>query len=303
MATLRDRLHADSPLLFDGAWGTQLLQCGGTLDTCLEHWNVDRPDVVKSVAEAYVDAGADVIATNTFGANRFRLMPYGLSYEVLALNRAAVALSRTAAAGRGALVCGTMGPSGFPPGERIATQGELRAGFREQARVLAAAGVDAIVIETMEDLNEARAAVAGVKDATSIEVICSFAFHKSAPDTFTTRCDVTPEAMAEAMCNVGADGIGVNCGLGPQEMADLVAAVHAAAPEMWILAQPNAGQPVAWQETQVYPETPESLAAWVPALVQAGATMIGGCCGTGPAHIAAMRRALTGMKRGAAPVG
>jgi 5-methyltetrahydrofolate--homocysteine methyltransferase len=303
MATLRNRVQATAPLLFDGAWGTQLLQRGGTLDSCLEHWNVDNAECVAAVAQDYVDAGADIIGTNTFGANRFRLMPHGLAYEVLALNRAAVALSRHAATARGALVYGTMGPSGFPPGEGIATQGELRAGFREQARVLAAAGVDVIVIETMEDLNEARAAVAGVRDATSLEVICSFAFHKLAPDTFATRCGVTPEAMAEAMAAAGADGIGVNCGMGPQDMADLVAAIHTVAPEIWILAQPNAGQPVAWRETQVYPETPESLAAWVPALVQAGATMIGGCCGTGPAHIAAMRKALTGMKRGAAPVG
>jgi methionine synthase I (cobalamin-dependent) len=302
MATLRDRVQAAAPLLFDGAWGTQLLQRGGTVDSCLEHWNVDRPDDVKAVAEAYVDAGADVIATNTFGANRFRLMPYGFAYEVLALNRAAVALSR-AAARPDTVVCGTMGPSGFPPGEGIATQGELRAGFREQAQVLASAHADAIVIETMEDLREARAAVAAIKDAAALEVICSFAFQRVAPDTFATRCGVSPVAMAEAMLEAGADGIGVNCGLGPQDMTDLVAQLRATAPDVWILAQPNAGQPVSWQGTQVYPETPESLAAWVPALVQAGATMIGGCCGTGPAHIAAMRKALTGMKRGAAPVG
>lgn len=291
MATLHDRLRTHAPLLLDGAWGTELLRRNATLDSCLESWNIERPTDVQAVARAYVAAGAQAIGTNTFGANRFRLARFGLDYEVTAINRAAVAHSR-AAAGADALVIGTMGPSGFPPQERIATRGELRAGFREQATALAESGVDALLVETMEDLEESLAALEAAQDATGLEVICSFAFRRNADGSITTRQGLLPEAMAASMLAAGADGIGANCGLAPQDMADVVSHLHAVFPDALLLAQPNAGQPVAWEQTYVYPETPESMAAWVSALVQAGASIIGGCCGTTPEHIKAMRRSL-----------
>jgi len=240
--------------------------------------------VVREVGQRYIAAGADLITTNSFGGSTFKLAGYGLADRAQELNQAAAALSREAAGD--AFVMASIGPTGKMLLMGDVSEAELYESFRAQALALEAGGADACCVETMSAIDEAALAVRAVRENTDLEVVCTFTFDRPVEGGYRTMMGVSPEEMAEAMLAAGAHIIGTNCSQGPATMIPIVSALHAAAPDTPILVQPNAGMPVHTDRGTVFPETPESFAAYVPALVAAGASIIGGCCGTSPAHIA-----------------
>jgi homocysteine S-methyltransferase len=285
-STLHETL-AGGPLLTDGGTGTALLSVGLPTSGCVEVWNVEEPARVEALHRSFVEAGARLVITNTFGANRVRLGPHGLGDRVEALNEAGVAAARRAGA---PLVGGSMGPLGI----RLAPYGRLRPddayeAYREQAAALAAARVDLFVIETQTDLREMEQALAAARDAApGIAVLASATFTRDD----RTPLGSTPEEVAARLVTLGADVIGVNCGEGPAQMLRLVRAMVPAAGGTPVAARPNAGGPAAVAGRVVYPATPAYVAEHAVAAVAAGAAIVGGCCGTGPAHTAAIAGAL-----------
>lgn len=284
-----DEVISGSPILTDGAWGTELQARGLASADLPDLWNLSHPDRVEAVARAYVDAGSRVVLTNTFRANRVALAAHGAADSVEAINRAGVAISRRAAGSR-ARVFASIGPSGrlLFAGDIDAT--ELSAAFTEQARALAAAGADALVVETMSDLDEARIAVAAAA-STGLPVVACMVFD-SGRNHDRTMTGVTPSAAAVELARAGAAVIGANCGLGIDAYLPVCAALAAATDRpIWI--KPNAGLPTIVDGQTVYAVTAEQFARHVPALVAAGARFIGGCCGTTPAFVAALHRRFT----------
>ena len=278
-------------LVSDGAWGTFLQQKGLKPGECPELWNVDRPDDVRAIAQSYIDAGSDLVETNSFGGTRFKLEHYGLEDRVSEINEAAARLSREAA-GPDRGVIASVGPTGKMLLMGDVTEEELYDAFKEQVVALEKGGADAICIETMSALDEAEIAVRAVKENTNCEVICTFTFEKTVNDDYRTMMGVTPEQFVEEMVEAGTDIIGANCGNGMERMIDVVRALRAVNAEIPILVHANAGLPKNVNGVDVFPESPAEMAARVPALLAAGANCIGGCCGTTPAHIAAMKEAI-----------
>lgn len=286
-ALLKDLLAA-GPVLTDGAWGTQLQARGLALGEFPDAWNLTHPDRVEAVARAYVEAGSQVILTNTFGANRLRLLEAGLAEKVSEINRRGAEISRRAASGR-AKVFASIGPSGKMLAAGEVTTDELRAAFEEQARALAAGGADGLVVETMSDLEEAILAVAAAKQ-TGLPVVACMVFD-SGRDKDRTMTGVTPEQAAAGLAAAGADVIGSNCGQGIAGFVNLCRRLRAATDRpIWIKA--NAGLPELVDGRAVYRATPEEFASYIPALLEAGASFIGGCCGTSPEFIRAVDRTL-----------
>ncbi|OGL29764.1 MAG: bifunctional homocysteine S-methyltransferase/methylenetetrahydrofolate reductase [Candidatus Rokubacteria bacterium RIFCSPLOWO2_12_FULL_73_47] len=283
MATRRDtpfREAMRSLLVFDGAMGSLLYERGVFVTQNFEQLNVTRPDIVLKIHDDYVAAGAQVIETNTFGANRFRLDRHGLADQVRAFNVAGARLARQAA-GETVWVGGSMGPSGLVPG--VATQPELAlvsATFAEQAAALVAGGADVLVLETFRHLAEIRLALEAAREAApDTPVIASMTFDP----TGTVADGSTPEQVASTLRDLGADAIGVNCGDGPQlALAIAERLVRSGLP---LCVQPNAGLPRNVDGRLLYMATPEYFDVFLRRTVQLGATMIGGCCGTTPEHV------------------
>lgn len=272
-------------IVTDGAWGTQFQARGLQGGEFPDLWNLRRPDQVFEVARAYVEAGSQVILTNTFGANRIRLADLGADIDVRAVNRAGVEHSRRAAADR-ALVFASIGPSGKLLLTGDVTPEQLQQAFTEQAQALAEGGADALVVETMSDLDEAAIAVAAAR-ATGLPVVASMVFD-AGPELDHTMMGASPEQVAEALGAAGADVIGANCGQGIAGFVAVCRRLRAATSlPLWMKA--NAGLPVLEDGRAVYRTAPDEFAAHVPALRAAGASFIGGCCGTAPAFIAALR--------------
>jgi methionine synthase I (cobalamin-dependent) len=283
-------LLASQPVVTDGAWGTELQARGLSSGDIPDVWNLTHPDRVAEVASAYVAAGSAIILTNTFGANRVRMAGHALTAEVAAINRAGVEISRQAAAGR-ARVFASLGPSGKMLLSGETTLDELRAAFEEQAQALAAGGADGIVVETMTDLDEAKAALAAAK-ATGLPVVACMVFD-AGRDKDRTMMGLTPEQVAGALTEAGADVIGANCGVGIERYVPVCRRLKAATDRpIWIKA--NAGLPTLSGTTVTYAATPESFASHVPELIAAGAAFIGGCCGTAPAFIRAVVERVAG---------
>ncbi len=292
MSAFLDAIKTARVLVSDGGWGSFLVAKGLQPGQCPELWNLENPDAVRDIARMYADAGALIVLTNSFGGTRYKLEPYGLAEQVTAINTAAAQLSQEGT-GDDAFVLASMGPTGKILMMGEVTEEDVYEAFKEQALALAAGGADAITVETMTALDEAALAVRAVKEHTTLPVAASFTFDVKTADGYRTMMGVSPEQMAEAMLAAGADMLGTNCSLGSDEMVAVVAALHAAAPDTPLIAHPNAGQPVQQDDGSVmYPETPEYMAANVPALIDAGASVIGGCCGTGPEHIRAIRAAV-----------
>ena len=292
MKTLLERLAQGEILISDGALGTFLQAKGLKPGECPESWCVTHPEVVREIARAYLAAGSDIVETNTFGGNVLKLSNYGIAGKVAEFNRAAVALVREAV-GDKAYVAASVGPTGHLVVDEggDASPEDLYGAFREQMAVLAEAGVDAFCIETMMSLTEALQAVKAAKDNTSLPVMCTFTFGES-PRGFRTMMGAPPERAAREMAEAGADIVGANCGNGIDKMIEITRQMRAALPRTPILIQANAGLPVLEGDRTVFKETPEYMASRVKELIEAGANIIGGCCGTTPAHIAALAQAV-----------
>jgi 5-methyltetrahydrofolate--homocysteine methyltransferase len=288
MHPLIEKLVANGPILTDGAWGTQLQARGLATGDFPDAWNLTHAEKVAEVARAYVEAGSQVILTNTFGANRVRLQEAGLADRAAEINRKGVEVSRTAAEGR-ALVFASIGPSGKMLMSGEVTSEDLSAAFGEQARGLAAGGADALVIETMSDLEEAKLAVAAARTARLPVVACMV--FDSGKDKDRTMMGNTPEQVARELTAAGADVIGANCGQGIAGFVKICERMRAATDRpLWMKA--NAGLPEMVEGRAVYRTTPAEFASFAPSLVKAGATFIGGCCGTSPDFIKAVKNAL-----------
>lgn len=278
------RLAAGGPVLLDGAWGTELQKMGLSPGEIADGWNLTHADRVAKVAQSYVEVGSAAILTNTFRANRVTLAGHELASRLKEVNRAGVQISRSATAGR-AWVFASMGPTGKLLMTGDIAEDEVFAAFAEQAQSLAQAGPDALLIETMSDLAEATVALKAAR-TTGLPIAVSMVFDsgKNQDRTFT---GVTPEQAARELTVAGADIIGANCGKGIEAFLDVCCRLRAATDRpIWM--KPNAGLPRAIGESIVYDTTPESFASHIPPLIAAGATFIGGCCGTGPDFIRAM---------------
>jgi len=273
--------------IFDGAMGTMLQEGGLKPGGCPELMNLEQPDVVQKIHEAYIEAGATMIETNTFGASALKLDHYGLEDRVKEINEAAVKIAREASKGRAKIV-GSLGPTGrfiVPLGD-LEFEDAYRA-FYEQAKALADAGADYLLFETCIDIQEMRAGLLAAKDATNLPIICQLSYSEDG----RTVTGTDPQTAAITLEALGADIIGVNCSLGPKELVPIIKtlAENCSVP---ISVLPNAGMPRLENGKTIFPMGPEEFASWGAKLVAAGATYLGGCCGTTPAHIKALAAAV-----------
>ena len=294
MDKLLSFLQANSIILGDGAMGTMLQAAGLTTGGAPEEWNVTRPEVLTGICRSYVDAGSQVITTNTFGGTRFRLGRENLEAHVHEFNVAGAKLAREVAdaADHEVLVAGDIGPSGeimAPLG--ILTPEDARSAFAEQAAALAEGGVDFFLIETMSALDEVEAAIEGIRLASSLPIAVTMTF-----DThFRTMMGVKPVQALEALHGWGIRVIGANCGNGPDEIERVIGEMAAVKPaDVYLIAQSNAGLPKYQDKKISYDGTPEVMAGYALKMKALGISYIGACCGSTPVHIAAMRDALSG---------
>jgi 5-methyltetrahydrofolate--homocysteine methyltransferase len=277
------------PLLCDGAMGTLLIERGLPAGAGSELWTLENPDEVRAVHLAYLGAGCDMLTTNTFGGCRLNLERQGAGLDAFELNEAAARLAREVA-GDAAWVLGGMGPyGGFlePAGDGDPVL--VQEAFMEQAQALEAGGADAILVETMSDPAEARLAIEGARGGTGLPVLATFAFDAGTP--YRTMMGASVGQGVGTAIEAGASVVGVNCGKGMslEDYALLAPQVVHAARGVPVIVQPNAGAPQMVGGRLAYTATPDQMAALVPRLLHAGVRIVGGCCGTSPAHLAAMR--------------
>jgi 5-methyltetrahydrofolate--homocysteine methyltransferase len=290
--SLSQLLDSYATVIADGGMGTMLFAQGLERGSAPELWNVERPDAVGSVHAGYIDAGAQIILTNSFGGSRARLDMHGLGDRVAELNRAAarVARSEVDRAGRAVIVAGSMGPSG----RMLAPLGDLEfdeaaAMFAEQAAALIEGGVDVLWIETMSDLEEVRAAVEGARRIVAdFPLVATLTFDTKG----RTMMGVTPEAAARALRDFGVEAFGANCGRGPDEIEAVIEKMHAADPSAVLVAKANAGLPHVDGDRTIYDATPDVMADYARRVAAKGARIIGACCGSTPDHIRAIAGAL-----------
>jgi methionine synthase I (cobalamin-dependent)/5,10-methylenetetrahydrofolate reductase len=289
-----------TPLLSDGAMGTQLNDRGVAFDQCFDQVNLTQPELVIEIHQSYIRAGAQIIQTNTFGANRYKLAEHGLEEKVALINHAGVVLARQAAveSGKDVLVAGDVGPLGVrlaPFGRVQPEQG--RQAFAEQIIVLAEAGADLIIIETISDLHEVQEAVAAARQVCDLPILASMTYTR---DDRTLMGDA-PAGVALALQAAGVDVIGINCSGGPAQLWRILRQMRQVVPQARFSVMPNAGWPEQVGGRVMYPANPEYFGEYAQAFCEAGAAVIGGCCGTTPRHIAAMRAALDEEPRGCGP--
>jgi 5-methyltetrahydrofolate--homocysteine methyltransferase len=283
------------PRVGDGAMGTMLQRAGLPLDGCPEGWNRERPEAVRAVHAAYREAGAELLQTNSFGGNRFRLAGVGLGDRVTEINAAAVRLAREVGGPGRPLIAGTIGPiqawqeltASAAPLAADPTRFALEEAFAEQAAALAAAGVDLFLIETMTDLAEALAVLKAVRAQAPLPVLVTMAFGRDG----RTRAGHAPAEAAALLAEAGATAVGANCGA-PSELLPVLRQMRATLPDMPLVAQPSAGLPRLVDGQPVYDLDPDAMGVWARRLVEAGADLVGGCCGTTPAHLRAIHSAL-----------
>jgi len=294
MNKLLEQLQGESVLLLDGAMGTELFARGLVSGGSPEAWNVEAPERVQDVHKAYVDAGSNVILTNSFGGTGYRLKLHNMQDRVVELNRAAAQNARAVAdaADHPVLVAGSMGPTGellVPMGNM--TYEECRDAFAEQARGLVEGGVDILWVETMSDLDEVKAAVEGARSVAPDLPICATMSYDTRG---RTMMGVTGAQMVQELAGLGLTAVGANCGNNLIETEAALAEMHAAAPDMILIAKANAGMPRYEGDKLIYDGTPDVMAAYADRMRSHGVSLIGGCCGSGPAHIRMMRQVLDG---------
>jgi methionine synthase I (cobalamin-dependent) len=292
MNPLEKLLESGQPILLDGAMGTMLMEAGLEQGDPPEEWNVTHPDRVRAIHHGYIRAGSRVILTNSFGGTRFRLEMHNLQDRVVELNKAAAqnARAEAEAAPDMVVVAGSMGPTGqlFEPMGTLTFE-EAKVSFAEQAKGLAEGGVDVFWVETMSDLNEVKAAVEGARSVSDLPIVTTMSF-----DTHGhTMMGVSPVKAIETLGKLDVFAIGANCGTGSDELEVAVKAMHEANPDIILVAKANAGIPqvIAGGEI-VYNGTPEVMAQYARRVRDMGVSLIGGCCGSTPAHIRAMAEAL-----------
>ncbi len=299
-AELLERLEREV-LVLDGAMGSMLIAAGLPAGSCPESWNKSRPEAVIAVHRAYVEAGCDIIETNTFGGTRLKLASHGLGEHARELNILGAHLARSACR-PGGYVAGSIGPTGRLP-DTLAPMGdvppeEMSASFAEQALALAEGGVDLLAIETMMAPEEAVLAVRAAKEATGLPVMCTMSFqYTAARNTDRTLWGTTPQEAARLLCSEGAEIVGCNCGDGGPERAIEILRKMREETEAPLAAYPNAGTPRLVGDQTVYDMQPEEMAAAYPAIVEAGARIVGACCGSTPEHI---RQIAAAVRRGRA---
>lgn len=276
------------PVVTDGSWGTQMHKRGLKRGQSPDSWNLSHPEQVEDVARQYVDAGSQIILTNTFGASRLSLSNYKLGDKVLDINTAGVRISKQAAGDR-ARVFASIGPTGRMLVTGETTEAELQNVFVEQADAQARAGADGIIIETMIDIDETRIATLAAKQ-TGLPVIVSMVFD-SGEDKDRTMMGNSPEEFAAEIQKIGADGLGANCGQGIEAFLPICKRLRQAT-DLPVWMKPNAGLPEVVDEKVVFRTTPAEFVRYVPDLIRAGANFIGGCCGTDREFVKAIRQAV-----------
>jgi 5-methyltetrahydrofolate--homocysteine methyltransferase len=284
MGKILDELKSGKILISDGAWGTFLQAKGLQPGECPEEWNITHADDVLDIAKSYIDAGSDMVETNSFGGSKYKLANYGLQEKVFELNKAAAEISRKAATNK--YVLGSIGPTGKILMMGEVTSVDLYEAFKEQAMALEAGGADAIMIETMTDMEEAVQAIKAAKENTACEIFCTMTFDKTIQGDFRTMMGVSPADMVEQIIDAGAELIGANCGNGSKDMIGIVKEIRKTNQDIPILIHANAGAPMYKDGETVFPESPDEMCTYAQGLINAGANIIGGCCGTTPAHIA-----------------
>ena len=295
MNKLQELLEKEGRLLLDGAMGTMLMAAGLEQGAPPEEWNINHPDRVQAVHRAYIEAGSNIILTNSFGGTSFRLKLHNLQDRVGELNRAAAANARAEAdaADRPVLVGGSIGPTGelFAPMGAMTFE-DAKSAFAEQAAALDEGGADILWVETMSDLEEVRAAVEGAKSVSTLPVAATMTF-----DTHGhTMMGVSPAKALEVMGSFGLAALGANCGNGPAEIEDVIKTMHTLDPDMILIAKSNAGIPH-WVDDELhYDGTPKVMGEYTKRVFGLGASLIGGCCGSSPEHIKAMAEALKGAE-------
>ena len=292
MNRLAALLGADRPVLVDGGMGTLLQDSGLEDGNPGELWNLENPDAVRAAHAAYAEAGARLLTTNTFGGTRPRLDMHGLGDHIGEVNRSAARLARSVADEHGLLVAGDLGPTGellAPLG--TLTREEAQALFAEQLTALVEGGIDLVLVETLSDLGEADAALAAAREvAPGLPVAVTMSFDTNV----RTMMGVRPGDAVVHLAAAGADAVGANCGRGPEEMEIIAAEMAKVRPgDLLLIAQSNAGLPQVVGDHFEYDATPSDLAAHATRLADMGIDLIGGCCGSTPAHIAAIRAILT----------
>jgi 5-methyltetrahydrofolate--homocysteine methyltransferase len=285
---LLELLEARPVVVMDGAMGTRLMTLGLEPGECGDAWNLKRPNAVEEVLRSYAEAGADCVLTNTFGANPIALSRHGLEAQTEAINRAGVELARRAA-GEQILVIGGMGPTGGllePYGDLPAER--IRQAFARQAEVLADAGADAVLCETFESGDEIKLALQGAREACGLPLIASMKFNREPSGRYRTMMGEAPSRLVAVAGECRCTAVGSNCGRGIEELIPLVAELRGLT-DLPLFAEPNAGMPRLVDGDTIYDEGPDAFSRFLPRLHDAGARIIGGCCGTTADHIRAIR--------------
>ena len=274
-------------LVCDGAMGTMLYSKGVFISRCFDELNISNPQLVREVHTDYIKAGADIIETNTFGANRTKLMSHGLVEHMREINLQGARIARQAA-GTAVFVAGAIGPLGvrIEPWGKMSID-EARSLFQEQAQTLVEGGVDLFMLETFFDLNEVYAAIRGVREISDLPLVVQM----SVEDDGNSPEGTPPEVFARRLDEWGAHVIGLNCSVGPQVMLDAVERIQSVTPKK-LSVQPNAGKPRNIEGRNIYLCSPEYMASYAKRFIQHGVKIVGGCCGTSPAHIRALRQAV-----------
>jgi 5-methyltetrahydrofolate--homocysteine methyltransferase len=289
MVTLMEKIKEGKTLLSDGAWGTFLHQKGLQPGACPEAWNISHRQEIYDIARSYIEAGADMILTNSFGGSRFKLAQYGYEDRVVPFNESAARISRDAA-GSDHYVLGSVGPTGVILMMGDVSKQELYEGFRDQAIALADGGVDAICIETMSALDEALVAVRAVRDHTTCPIVCTFTFEQTKQGDYRTMMGISPTEMTRRLLEEKVDVLGSNCGNGMRQMIDIVREIRSVDTMIPVLIHANAGSPQIKDGKTIFPESPREMAEVIPRVIEAGANIVGGCCGTTPEHIREIAR-------------